>query len=376
MRWIHTGLCAPGPPGRKVVMEEITSQEPQTRLDRLTTVSDRTKLIAIRILFLLIAVGIGVFLSSYKDPRLEVFNPSTIWYMLGAALMAAVLIVVEVFFAKSDIGTVSAIVFGLLIGIIMAYLFQGVVLLMVSDPGALEAPVHLVLTVIFCYLGVTFLLRTRNDFRFIVPYVQFRKETAGGRPVVIDTSVIIDGRIREILRTNIMDARLLVPKFVLGELHSLSDSHDRLKRNRGRRGLDVLNQLQTMRGIEIKILNKDIPGASEVDAKLVALAAQLGARLLTTDSGLQKLAQLRGVAVINIHELAESVRPQLLVGEDFQVKILRAGENPGQGVGYLADGTMVVVDDGKPLIGQEITATVTSTHQSSAGRMIFGKIRK
>jgi uncharacterized protein YacL len=359
-------------------MEEIGAREPQTRFERLTELSDKTKLIVIRVIFILFAIGIGVFLSSYGEPEGDVFTPLTIWYMLGAALIAAVLVLVEVFFSKADIATVSAIVFGLLIGVIMAYLFQGVVLLMVTDPVVhreIQPGVHLVLTAIFCYLGITFLLHTRNDFRFIVPYVEFRKELAGGRPVVLDTSAIIDGRIGRILATNIMDAQLLVPRFVLGELHALSDSRDRLKRNRGKHGLDMLNLLQSMAGVDIKIIDKDIPQAQDVDAKLVVLAVSLGAKLLTTDSNLHKLAKLRGVAVINIHELAESVRPQLLVGEDFQIRLLRAGENPGQGIGYLSDGTMVVVDDGKSLIGQEITATVTSTHQSSAGRMIFGKVR-
>ncbi len=360
-------------------MEEISDQEPESRLDRLTTVSEKTKLIAIRILFILIAVGIGLFLSGHDEPEGKIFTASSIWYMLAAAAIAAVLVLVEVFFAKSDIATVSAIVFGLLIGIIMAYLFQGVILLMVTDPDmqkTLEVPVHLILTAIFCYFGVTFLLRTHNDFRFIVPFVEFRKETAGGRPVVVDTSAIIDGRIGEILKTSIMDAQLLVPRFVLGELHGLSDSRDRLKRGRGRRGLDILNQLQTTKGVDIKIIDRDVPKADKVDAKLVALAASLSARLLTTDTNLDKLARLRGVSVINIHEIAEAVRPQLLVGEDFLVKLVRAGENPGQGVGYLADGTMVVVDDSKHLVGQEISAIVTSTHQSSAGRMIFGKIKE
>lgn len=357
-------------------MEQIGSQEPETRLDRLTTISDRTKLVVIRILFVLFAAGIGVFLSGVSDPTGEVFNASTIWYILGAVLIAVVLIVVEVFFAKSDISTVSAIVFGLLIGFIMAYLFQGVVLLMVSDAEVLQAPVHLILTAIFCYLGVTFLLRTRNNFRFLVPYVEFRKEMAGGRPVVVDTSVIIDGRIKRILETNIMDGQLLVPKFVLGELHALSDSHDKLKRNRGRHGLDMLNQLQSMEGVDIKIIDKETPGAVKVDGKLIALASSLGAKLLTTDSNLHKLAKLRQIPVINVHELAESVRPQLLVGEEFLVKLVKPGENPGQGVGYLADGTMVVVDEGKQHLGEEVAATVTSTHQSSAGRMIFGKLKK
>ncbi len=356
-------------------MEEITSEAPQGRLDRLTTVGDRTKLVAIRIVFLLFAVGVGLFLSSHDAPQGTVFTANSVWYMLVAGLIAGVLILVEVFFARSDIGTVSAIVFGLLIGLIMAYLFQGVVLLMVSDPEVLKTPVHLILTVMFCYLGVTFLLRTRNDFRFIVPYVEFKKQVAGRSPIILDTSVIIDGRLPDVVTTNIVDSELLVPKFVLGELHALSDSRDRLKRSRGKRGLDLLNQLQATQGVDIKIVDEAVREDDQVDAKLVSLASELGARLMTTDSNLDKMAKLRNVRAINLHALAEAVRPVLLVGEEFKVKLVRLGENPGQGVGYLDDGTMVVIDDGKARVGEDVIATVTSTHQSTAGRMIFGKLR-
>ena len=356
-------------------MDELSPSEPKGKLEKYTALSDRAKLIVIRIFFILVAAGIGVFVSTYGEPGPDVFTPSTIWYILGATLIAGILVTVEIFFARSDVGTVSAIVFGLLIGVIMAYLFQGVVLLMVSEPEALKAPVHLVLTAIFCYLGVTFLLRARNDFRFIVPFVEFKKEIAGGRPVVLDTSAVIDGRIEAVLKTNVIDTQILVPKFVLAELHFLSDSRDRLKRSRGKYGLDVLNRLQSAQDADIKIVEKDVLEGEKVDARLVGLAALLGARILTTDSNLQKLARLHGVAVINVHELAESVRPRFLVGEELQVKVVRAGENPGQGVGYLADGTMVVIDDGKQFVGREIAATVTSIHQSSAGRMIFGRIK-
>jgi uncharacterized protein YacL len=334
---------------------------------------DRIKLIAIRALLIVVSAGVGLLLSSsFGRPE------DSIWYMLGAVAVAGVLIIAEMFFSKSDISTVSAIVFGLIIGLIMAYLFQAVLLLMVEDEKLvqeLKTPLHLILTVIFCYFGVTFLLRTRNNFRFIIPYVEFRRELRGKTPFFLDTSALIDGRIREILETKVIESEILVPKFVVDELHTLSDSKDRIKRSRGKRGLDILNELRRSKIVEARILEEDVPEAQQVDAKLVSLAASKGGKIVTTDSNLDRLAQLRNVTVVNLHKLANALRQVLTVGEDFKVKLVKPGENPGQGVGYLVDGTMVVIDAGKEFIGQEITATVTSTHQTSAGRMIFGKVK-
>jgi uncharacterized protein YacL len=197
----------------------------------------------------------------------------------------------------------------------------------------------------------------------------------GKSPFFLDTSALIDGRIREVLETKIIESEIVVPRFVVEELHALSDSKDRIKRNRGKRGLDVLNDLRRLRAADVKILEEDVPEAQTVDAKLIALAAAKGGKIISTDSNLERLAQLRNVIVVNLHKLANSLRQVLVVGEDFKVKLIKPGENPGQGVGYLPDGTMVVIDAGKEFIGQEITATVTSTHQTSAGRMIFGKVK-
>lgn len=335
---------------------------------------DRIKLIAIRALLIVVSAGVGLLLSSSFHGRPE----DRIWYMLGAMAVAGVLIFVEIFFSKSDISTVGAIVFGLLIGLIMAYLFQAVVRLMVEDETLvqeLKTPLHLILTVIFCYFGVTFLLRTRNNFRFIIPYVEFRRELRGKTPFFLDTSALIDGRIHSVLETRMIESEVLVPKFVVDELHTLSDSKDRIKRSRGKRGLDVLNDLRRSKTAEVRILEEDVPEAQAVDAKLVALAASKGGKIITTDSNLDRVAQLRSVTVVNLHRLADALRQILTVGEDFKVKLVKPGENPGQGVGYLPDGTMVVIDAGKEFIGQEITATVTSTHQTTAGRMIFGKVK-
>ncbi|MCK4275340.1 MAG: PIN domain-containing protein, partial [Phycisphaerae bacterium] len=226
------------------------------------------------------------------------------------------------------------------------------------------------------FICVSFVLQTKDDFRFVVPYVEFSRQTKGRRPLLLDTSVVIDGRIADIADTRILDAELIVPRFVLGELQSIADSDDKLKRNRGRRGLDVLNRLQSSNKISIRLLNAQAPSTDEgtpVDAKLVALAEHLGARVVTNDYNLGKIAQLRGVETVNINDLANALKPIVLPGESLRVKIIKQGEEPGQGVGYLEDGTMVVVEQGRDHMGKEIAITVTSVLQTSAGRMIFGK---
>jgi len=227
------------------------------------------------------------------------------------------------------------------------------------------------------FMCVSFVLQTKDDFRFVIPYVEFSKETKGARPLLLDTSAIIDGRIADIAETNIIESQVVVPRFVLAELHAISDSDDKLKRNRGRRGLDVLNRLQTSKKIDIRILDTKISGLDEVedvDAKLLMLARKLDARIVTTDFNLNKIAQLRSVDVINVNDLANALKPVVLPGEEMTVKVIKPGEEPGQGVGYLDDGTMVVAEQGRDYIGKEIVILVTSVLQTSAGRMIFGRL--
>ncbi len=193
---------------------------------------------------------------------------------------------------------------------------------------------------------------------------------------MLDTSVIIDGRIADIAQTKLFDAPLIVPRFVLNELQLVADSGDKIKRNRGRRGLDMLNKLQSSPAVEVKVDDTPPPGVetnTEVDQKLIAFAKNCDGRLVTNDFNLNKVASLRGVDVININELANALKTVTLPGESMQVKILRPGEEATQGVGYLEDGTMVVVENANARIGQLVTFTVTSALQTSAGRMIFGK---
>ena len=191
--------------------------------------------------------------------------------------------------------------------------------------------------------------------------------------IVLDTSVIIDGRITDLCQTKFIEGRLIIARFVLKELQQIADSADALKRNRGRRGLDILNKIQKNTKIIVKIHDEDFPDITEVDAKLVKLAKVLDAKVFTNDYNLNKVAELEGVAVLNINELANALKPVVLPGEMMEVKIVKEGKEHNQGVAYLDDGTMVVVEEGRNLLGKTIQVTVTSVLQTSAGRMIFGK---
>ena len=255
-------------------------------------------------------------------------------------------------------------------------LVQRVQALKAVESSPLVAMIKLLVGACTIYLCVSFVMQTKDDFRFIIPYVEFSRQTRGTRPLLLDTSVIIDGRIADIADTRILASPMIVPRFVLEELQEIADSSDKLKRNRGRRGLDMLNRLQSNDKIELRISDFRVPSVeelAEVDQKLVALAQHLNGRIVTNDYNLNKVAQLRGVEVININDLANALKPVFLPGEALTVKIIKPGEEVGQGIGYLDDGTMVVVEQGREHIGQEIAILVTSVLQTSAGRMIFGR---
>jgi uncharacterized protein YacL len=190
---------------------------------------------------------------------------------------------------------------------------------------------------------------------------------------ILDTSVIIDGRIADVHETGFLEGTLVVPQFVLRELQQVADSTDSIKRNRGRRGLDILQRIQKKSGINVEIVETDFPDVREVDLKLIELARQLGGKIVTNDFNLNKVAQLRGVDVLNINELANALKPVVLPGESMKVFILKEGKEPNQGVAYLDDGTMVVVDNARRMIGKTIETLVTSVLQTTAGKMIFGR---
>ena len=231
--------------------------------------------------------------------------------------------------------------------------------------------IYLLLTGILGYLGLALGSKKVEEFNF-----QGASSKTGSEDRILDTSVIIDGRIADICDSGFMEGELFVPRFVLNELQFVADSSDSMKRSRGRRGLDVLNRMQKSSTINIEIIEQDFPKIKGVDGKLVALAKKINAKLLTNDYNLNKVAELQGVRVLNINELANAMKPVLLPGEQMGVKIIREGKEHGQGVGYLDDGTMIIVDNAQKLLNMNVEVVVTSVLQTTAGRMIFSELKE
>ncbi len=300
-------------------------------------------------------------------------------------LVCITVIALDVRSKNKDMATLSAIYFGLLLGYFIGSGFATAVQPIIrayfetrlQNVGRLEKMAELLIIVTSCYLVVSTLIQTKDEFRFIIPYVEFSKELKGAKPLVLDTSVIIDGRIADICDTGIIDTKLIVPRFVLQELQGIADSSDKIRRNRGRRGLDVLKKLQTNDKIELQMNEANLPELREVqkvDERLVVFAKSISARIVTNDFNLNKICQLQGVEVINLNELSNALKLVALPGEILHVKLTKQGDQIGQGVGYLDDGTMVVVEQGRNAIGQEMPIVVTSVLQTPAGRMIFGRL--
>ena len=261
------------------------------------------------------------------------------------------------------VGGFFGIIAGLAIGTAVASLVPNVGMAGVGLPALLGA-----------YLGAATALRRRADLE-PVSAVLFPSGRRGELSKVLDTSVIIDGRITDVCEAGFIDGTLLVPQFVLGELQQIADSPDTLRRNRGKRGFDVLQRLQRSRKVKVEIIDTDFPHVREVDRKLIELGKTLGAKVLTNDYNLNKMAELSGVPVLNINELANALKPVVLPGEAMRVQVVREGKEAGQGVAYLDDGTMVVVDHGRRFLGQAADVVVTSVLQTTAGRMIFTRLR-
>ena len=226
---------------------------------------------------------------------------------------------------------------------------------------------------ILCYIAVSVVMTTKDDFRLVIPYVEFSKQNRGVRPMLLDTSAIIDGRILDLSESGALDAPFVVLQPVIDELQKLSDSSDKGKRARGRRGLDMIAKLQASPRVAISIEEAQIDGGN-VDRGLVDVAKLRGYRVVTTDAGLAKIAEIAAVTSININRIAGALRAQALAGDRLEIELVREGENPTQGVGYLADGTMVVVEGGAGRMGESVSTVVTNTLTTSAGRMIFARV--
>jgi len=326
-------------------------------------------LLSVRILFMISGMIIG-----YQSLAPKGVGASILGVLIGA-VASLVIILLEFGMRKVSMRGLSSSVFGLILGLIMAKLVTDAFsLVAISDPNL--SFVRVTLTLVFCYLGMVIGLRGKDEFNIIIPYVKLRRQDQTEEVTLVDTSVIVDGRIVDICKTKFIDGKLVIPRFVLRELQQIADSTDPMKRQRGRRGLETLQTLQKEPGLDITLHEEDFPETGEVDAKLVKLAKLMEAKIMTVDFNLNRVASIQGIKVLNINELANALKPVVFPGERMQLKLIKEGKEYNQAIGYLDDGTMVVVEDARRLIGHDVKVVVTSVLQTQAGRMIFTKIEK
>jgi len=269
----------------------------------------------------------------------------------------------------------SSATFGLLLGFIFASLLRAsdVLKFLANDTQWI---ISLFLYTTFGFLGMMLAIRSnRDEFSLIIPYVRFARQSLQDAPLLIDTNIIIDGRIIDLCNSGFLSGNLIVPRFVLNELQHLADSHDPIRRERGRKGLDNLNRIQESKNLNMSIQESESPETEEVDAMLINLGRMLQARILSNDSNLCKVARLRGVTALNLNELALAMRPVITAGDELELHLVKEGRDSHQAIGYLSDGTMIVVNNSRTLIGQTVQIVVAGTLATSAGRLIFADIK-
>lgn len=347
----------------------------ETGLDRQgkRPIADSFAIIILRIVFIIVAIGVGTTWSQSKDfGGASDLTPFMVFS--GVLIVALGVVAVDMLFPRKRIEVISAIYFGLLIGLMVTWLLS-VALTPILLENRFKEYINLGIMTVLCYVCISLLLQTKDDFRFVVPYVEFSRDLKGLKPLILDTSSVIDGRLAELADTGILDSQLVMPRFVLMELQSIADSSDKLRRVRGRRGLDILNRLRNSEKLDFMMYDRELSefAGQPVDMKLVLLAKHLDGKLVTGDFNLNKVAKLHNVPVIDLNLIAAALRPQFLPGEGFQIRVVKPGEGQDQGIGYLDDGTMVVVEGGRDRLNQTVGVVVTSTLQTQAGRMIFTK---
>lgn len=339
---------------------------------------------AVRVTFFILMVVLTVLpVIRQLDPSLKGEARTLAWVPLTAGLVLLALgLAIDLFTPRKKIQTVTGAIIGILAGLLAAVTLGFVVDLLLEswvEAKAIEQmkpiinSIKILMGVALCYLGVATVLQTQDDFRLVIPYVEFAKQIRGPRPLVLDSSAIIDARILGIGETNLIQTPLIIPGFVIAELQALADSAEAMKRTKGRRGLEMIAKLQRAPYLDVSVDETPVPGKA-VDQMVVELAKAMSGLVVTTDVALARVAAIHQVPVINLNDLANALKPNVVPGESLSIKLIRPGEQAGQAVGYLADGTMVVAEDGGSAIGETVTLTVTSSMQTSAGRLIFGRI--
>jgi uncharacterized protein YacL len=324
----------------------------------------------IRIFFLSLCMLAGYAVSELRPDIINrPFGP------LAGFGCGGLLVAIDEMLKGFSLRAFSAATFGLLLGTLIAWLLDQSQLFRAAEED-IRWLIRLGTFLGFGYIGIVLAMRSnKEDFSLIIPYVRFRAQSRAENLMVLDTSVIIDGRIADLIEGRFLEGTAVVPRFVLRELQLVADSSDPIRRARGRRGLEMLNRLQRCEQTEIKIHEADFPEEKETDAKLLRLARGVGGKLITNDYNLGEIAELQGIPHLNIHKLALAIKPVILPGEVLSVHLKREGKEKGQAVGYLNDGTMIVVNRAQNLIGQQVQAEVQSTLQTGMGVIIFAELK-
>ncbi|RBP42504.1 uncharacterized protein YacL [Roseimicrobium gellanilyticum] len=331
-----------------------------------------------RALFLTLAVVLGGAIAA--GFHAEIWVGTLIGLVVGGFFVLVDSLLAQFTFREFSFGT-----FGLLVGLFCAWLVTKIGIMdlpwfrSLEDPESIRSVVEICLYLIFGFLGITLALRSdRDQFSFIIPYVRFRRDASEGEPMLLDTNVIIDGRVPQVYETGFLSGNLVVPRFVLDELQRMADSRDPMKSSRGKRGLDSVQKLRDTKGIELTI-HESPPGTVEagpVDALLVTLAHELNARLLTNDVNLGKVARVRNVTVLNLNDLARALQPEVGAGDELDISLVKSGKEKHQAVGYLPDGAMIVVNYASQFIGDTVAIVVSGVTHTSAGRLIFADLKQ
>ncbi|NDC63409.1 MAG: TRAM domain-containing protein [Planctomycetia bacterium] len=333
-------------------------------------------LVTLRALFVMVAVGIAVLIFN-SEPMRETSEWVPWAVLVGMIALPLTVIAIDASLRRKDLTVITAVYFGMLVGVFLTYV--AILALTPILPTAPSNPVRtwipLILGMMLCYICTSLLLQTRDDFRFLIPFVEFARDVKGLQPNLLDATAIVDGRIVDLAESGIFQSRFVVPSFVVDDLQAAADSTEKTRRLRGRRGVDVLARLRGSKTIDIEVLAPadDADVESTDESRLVAMARRLGGRIITTDPNLVKIAGVRKVRAININDITMALKPTFVPGDVLDVRLVKPGEEPGQGVGYLDDGTMVVVESGRDQIGRTVHVGVTSTLQTTAGRLVFAR---
>lgn len=299
------------------------------------------------------------------------------WVVTGGFLVGVLVVLVDIMLKGFSLRGLSAITFGIAVGLLLAFMVSRSPIFEGGGPDSLDPSTvyiaRVALFIICPYLAAVIALRGKDEFNLVIPYVRFVPHEVDVPLVVVDTSVLIDGRIARVCESGFMSSALVIPRFVLNELRVVADSSDPTKQARGRRGLEVLNDLRRIKNIDIRIMESEVAKRDEVDAKLVFLAQSMRAKLLTTDYNLAKMAEFHGVPWLNLNSLAKSLRPELMLGERLEVDLVKPGKEEGQAIGFIEDGSMVVVNNGRAHIGRRVQAEIVSVLPTAGGKMIFAR---